>query len=284
MGSWAQEVNNTAANMIDLRIKKLILPKLLKYHSPCIGNQFMRYFLFIDESGDHGLHLINPDFPVFLLGGVLVSETEYGMIDSMVKKIKTKYWKDKKVIFHSRDIRKCEKEFQILFDSTLKSEFYNDLNTVIARNDYTIIASGINKQSYINKFGRLSGDVYELALSFIIERAVFFLDDIATPNKELFVVIERRGKNEDKKLEEHFQRLLSRGTGYVSSNRLVEYNFKIKFRRKNEDVNGLQLADLIAYPLARYVIDPNRANPAFDVFASKIYSKSGKRYGLKVFP
>jgi hypothetical protein len=50
------------------------------------------------------------------------------------------------------------------------------------------------------------------------------------------------------------------------------------------DVNGLQLSDLIAYPVARHVLDPIRANPAFDVLVGKFYSKGGKRYGLKVFP
>jgi hypothetical protein len=33
-------------------------------------------FLFIDESGDHGLTRIDTDFPVFLLCGVLVDEGE----------------------------------------------------------------------------------------------------------------------------------------------------------------------------------------------------------------
>ena len=29
--------------------------------------------LFLDESGDHNLTAINPDYPVFVLGGVLVN-------------------------------------------------------------------------------------------------------------------------------------------------------------------------------------------------------------------
>jgi hypothetical protein len=44
------------------------------------------------------------------------------------------------------------------------------------------------------------------------------------------------------------------------------------------------MADLLAYPIARYVMEPKRANPAFDVLESKIYKKNGKRYGLKNFP
>ena len=97
-------------------------------------------------------------------------------------------------------------------------------------------------------------------------------------------MIEQRGKREDARLHEHFQRLCSRGTGYVSPERIQSYCQNIAFKSKSDDVNGIQLADLIAYPVARYVLDPKRANPAFDVLEPKIYAKKGQRYGLKVFP
>jgi hypothetical protein len=242
------------------------------------------YYLFIDESGDHGLTTLNPDFPVFLLCGVLLAEPDYFAIRDEFNRIKGDFWKNKQVIFHSRDIRKCEKEFQILFDMELKAAFYQQLNACIENGNYTVIASAIQKDNYIKKFGRLSNDVYELALSFMIERSVFYLDDINLPGKNLQIVIEKRGKKEDKKLDEHFQRLVSRGTGYVDAQRLRDINLNIHFRNKKENINGLQLADLVAYPTARYVIDPKRANPAFDIVAPKIYSKNGKRYGLKIFP
>lgn len=166
----------------------------------------------------------------------------------------------------------------------LKAAFYHQLNACIANGKYTVIVSAIQKDNYIKKFGRLSNDVYELALSFMIERSVFYLDDINQPNKDLHIIIEKRGKKEDKKLDEHFQRLMSRGTGYVSAQRLEDIHLNIHFKNKKENINGLQLADLIAYPTARYVIDSKRANPAFDIVAPKIYSKNGKRYGLKIFP
>ena len=44
------------------------------------------------------------------------------------------------------------------------------------------------------------------------------------------------------------------------------------------------LADLIAYPIARYILEPDRINPSFEAFKNKFYEKAGKRYGLKIFP
>ncbi len=158
------------------------------------------------------------------------------------------------------------------------------INHCITNSNFKIISSSIQKEIYIKQYGKLSNDVYELALSFVIERAVFYLDSLGDFQKKVEIVIEKRGKKEDKKLEEHFQRLLSRGTGYVSPERLMNLELKILFKDKKENINGLQLADLLAYPIARYVMEPKRANPAFDILKDKFYSKGGKRYGLKLFP
>jgi hypothetical protein len=249
-----------------------------------VENKPKKYYLFIDESGDHGLVQLDPTFPVFLLCGLITSEENYFQINQRLNNFKQYFWADKKVILHSRDIRKCEKEFQILFDLELKKEFYNQLNNIISTSIYRILSSSIDKEKYIKKYGKLSNDVYELALSFIIERAIFSLDEISNHEKKLEIIIEKRGKKEDRTLAEHFQRLISRGTSFVSSERLQAVDLKISFRDKKENINGLQLADLLAYPLARYVIDPKRANPSFDILESKIYRKGNKRYGLKIFP
>ncbi|MBM6498393.1 DUF3800 domain-containing protein [Flavobacterium macrobrachii] len=249
-----------------------------------MANEIKKYYLFIDESGDHGLVNLDPDFPVFLLCGLLMSDDNYETTRNNINVLKRKFWANKEVILHSRDIRKCNKEFQILFDNEIKQQFYLDLNAIIKDSKYRILASAINKVKYIKMYGKLSNDVYELALSFIIERAIFCLDEVTNTEKLLEIVIEKRGKKEDKKLEEHFQRLLSRGTGYVSAERLKEVRIKIVFKDKKENINGLQLTDLVAYPIARYVIEPKRANPAFDVLCNKIYHKNGLRYGLKRFP
>lgn len=244
----------------------------------------MQYQLYLDESGDHGLTTLNHDFPVFLLCGVLVSEIEYIRLRDALNNIKSKFWGQKEVIFHSRDIRKCDKEFSILFNLETKKDFYERLNMVVTDVDYTVISSAIQKDKYIRNFGLLSNDVYELALSFIIERSIFFLDSIKECEKELKIIIEKRGIKEDKKLDEHFQRLLARGTAFVSAERLKKYNITISFKSKRENINGLQLADLIAYPLARHVIEPKRANPSFDLIQPKIYNKNGRQYGLKIYP
>lgn len=240
-------------------------------------------YLFIDESGDHGLTMVDLDFPVFLLSGVLIIEEDYETIRQSINTLKHSIWGNKEVIFHSRDIRKCEKEFQKLFDLELKAKFYEELNKIIANSPYTIIASAIQKDRFIEQFGKLQDDVYEVALSFVIEQAVMALKKSETDNA-LSIVIEKRGRKEDKQLDDHFQRLLGKGTGKLTAEEIAEHHPTFTFKNKKENINGLQLADLVAYPIARYVIEPNRANPSFEVLEPKIYRTDGGLDGLRIYP
>lgn len=243
----------------------------------------MKYYLFLDESGDHGLKKIDKSFPIFLLCGILISEENYEKIKDEINQIKVKFWQNKNVIFHSRDIRKCNNEYAILFDLETKKKFYNSINNLVERPLYKIIASSIDKERFIKKYGKLENDVYEISLSFILERTIFCLDSFGNC-QELEIIIEKRGKKEDTKLGEHIQKVRQRGTYFVDSTRFSKYGFKAKFSWKNENINGLQLSDLIAYPIARYILNPQGVNLAFDKFKNNFYKKSGKIYGLKKFP
>lgn len=244
----------------------------------------MNYYLFLDESGDHGLKNIDKSFPVFVLCGVIFSEADYQNLRNDFNTIKHTFWGDHKVIFHSRDIRKCEKEFKILLDNNVKSKFYKKLDKIISESTYSVISSAIDKERYIKKYGKLRNDVYEIALSFIIERVVFYLDSHTNHVNKLFLIIEKRGKKEDARLKQHVETLLQLGTYYVTPERLKAYQIKVEFRDKKQNINGLQMSDLIAYPIARYCMDKKRANPAFEIIRPKIYSKGNKLYGLKIFP
>jgi hypothetical protein len=242
----------------------------------------MKYYLFIDESGDHGLANIDPDFSVFVLCGVIFSESEYQIFRERVNKLKVELWGSIGVIFHSRDIRKHEKEFQIFFDMEKKRIFYDQINSIIAESGYSIIASAIQKEEFIKKYGKLS-NVYSISLSFILERTIFFLDR-APDASELEIIVEKRGRAEDLVLSQHYNDIHSIGTYYVTPERIQFYKTKLKFTSKKENINGLQLADLAAYPIARHIIEPERVNLAYDILVRKFYEDDGDRHGLKIYP
>jgi len=49
---------------------------------------------------------------------------------------------------------------------------------------------------------------------------------------------------------------------------------------------GMQIADLVAYPIGRWVLDNNKENKPFEFIKQKLHSKNNifLNYGLKVFP
>ena len=87
----------------------------------------MKYYLFLDECGDQNLANFEPTFPLFTLCGIIISEKSYKIMENKVLALKQKFWKNYDIILHSRDIRKYEKGFQILFDAEIKKSFYEDI-------------------------------------------------------------------------------------------------------------------------------------------------------------
>jgi len=243
----------------------------------------MKYYLFLDECGDQNLANFDPSFPVFTLCGILISENDYNTMGVKIIEMKKKYWKEKKVILHSRNIRKCEKGFEILFDLDIKRSFYEDINFIMKDSIYTIVSCSILKEPYIRKYGRL-GDVYGLSLSYIIERTIFFLDGLNKHGIELYTYAEKRGKKEDTALLNYYNEVLDRGTYFVKPLRIKTYFKSFEFKDKKENIIGLQIADLAAYPITRHVLDECSVNNAFDIIEPKIYIQKGKRHGLKIFP
>lgn len=62
--------------------------------------------------------------------------------------------------------------------------------------------------------------------------------------------------------------------------------FRLELADKRTNCSGLQLADLLARPIGRKIMDPKTPNRAFDILYGKFYQSGGQveGRGLKVFP
>ena len=241
------------------------------------------YVLYLDECGDQNLSSFDPQFPIFTLCGVVVSEEQDNLLADRINSLKMDIWNNTNIILHSRDIRKCQNGFEVLFDLEVKKRFLESVNAILGDDIYIIICCAILKEPYIRQYGKLN-DVYGLSLSYIMERVVFYLDSVGKDNIELRTVIERRGKKEDKSLLNYYNQLLDRGTYWVNGERMRKYFKRFDMRWKSENIVGLQVADLVAYPITRHVLNPNGVNLAYDILKKNIYQVDGKMYGMKIFP
>ena len=246
--------------------------------------KFSDYIVYVDESGDPNLTSVNSDFPVFALVFCLISKNDYTeRIVPDVQKFKFCYWGHDMTILHEHAIRKEKDDFTFLMThSNLRKEFLDDLNRIINNSPIQIITSIINKKELCKRYSH-PYNPYELALLFCLERLFDFLISNGQEGKQIHVIFERRGKKEDSSLELEFRRICDRNE-YLYHSAYQRRDFtRIKFEPcfvpKSINSTGLQLADLMAHPIAIKTIRPNQNNRAFDIIQPKLWE--GK---IKVFP
>ena len=245
----------------------------------------MNYTLFLDESGTNYIQNINKEYPYCTLCGIFCNDYDYSQIDEKMKLLKRYFWKTDNIILRSYEIRRHLGAFKIFNNDKIKNEFYSKMNDIVFQENYKIICVVIDKEKYnLTKFRNI--DPYHISLKFLLERNVFILDDEIEIDRNLNFIIEKRNNKENESVRAHLLTLLNEGTGFVTSSRIKSYNFFYEFRHKKDNINGLQLADLIAYPITISILEPKRFNPVYDLIKNKFYAKNGNPigWGLKVFP
>lgn len=213
------------------------------------------------------------------------SDKIFKKIVEEINKFKIEFFKTTEVILHSRDIRKCEGSFQILFDLEIKKKFYEKLNVIISNSQFKIISVAIDKKKHIEKYGKVAGNPYIICLSYILERLVFCTDENKPSTVE--TTIEKRGKKEDNQLLSYYNKVVDRGTFHVSPDRFKNRFSNFSMLLKKDNCVGLQVADLCAYPLARHILNSKEPYIPYQIIENKLYkSKGGKveGFGMKVFP
>ena len=244
--------------------------------------------LFLDESGDHSLIKIDSQFPVFCLAGCIFDEIQYQReSNAKIDAFKIRYFNDSNIVLHSREIRKCVPPFNILLNKNTKQSFYTDLNSLMANLPYTTLASVILKEKLKNQYHD-PANPYSLSLQFIMERFLYFLEE---NNDVGYISVESRDPKANTDLLNTFTDIINNGSASdahrVPAERFQRKIQKMIFVTKQQNENGHQVADLVAYPIAKYGFDPKKENPAFEVIKPKFHkSDTGKifGYGLKIFP
>lgn len=237
------------------------------------------HIVYVDESGDHSLTSVNPEYPVFVLAFCVFSKAEYSsVVTSMVTNFKFKYFGHDQVVLHERDIRQKTGPFRILNNQSLNQRFLEDLSSLMRDVPFTLIAAVVNKLLLSHHYSNPESP-YDLALTFCMERLQMHL----RPKAPVPIVVESRGKKEDAELELVFRRVCD-GANHLNE-RLPHLD--IVFASKQTNAPGLQVADLVARPIGRHVMQPEQPNQAWDILNPKFRrDKKGKvdGWGLKCFP
>lgn len=254
---------------------------------PLPSSPYSNYIVYVDESGDHGLVNIDDNYPVFVLAFCVFHKRYYSeKVVPALEKFKFNHFGHDHVILHEHEIRKEKGEFTFFRDRKHKSQFINELTSIIDESNFILISCVIDKTALRNKNGTVSNP-YHLALGFCLETLYEFLQEKKQDQKTTHVVVECRGDKEDKELELEFRRICD-GENQLSAT----LPFNIVFANKMANSSGLQLADLVARPIGLSVIRPTQPNRAYEILKRKFYCEGGREkvgkdfenWGLKVFP
>ncbi len=241
-----------------------------------------RFIGFLDECGDHSLLKIDTDFPLFVLALVVMERESYSKhVIPTLGEFKLRYWNHEGINLHSREIRKALGPFAFLQIPTIRPAFIEELGRIMKALPYTLFVTGIRKQQHKERYGQDAESPYDLVLKFTLERVVHFLE--GQGEKALPVVAESRGKIENADLERVFFRIMNQGTYYRPKEQFKKLDCPLVFRSKMDNIVGIQIADLCAYPCARHVLAPGKPNMAFEAIHGHLYRREGV-FGMKVFP
>jgi hypothetical protein len=246
-------------------------------------NQFSDYIIYVDESGDHSLSTINLEFPLFVLTFCIFQKSEYvAKVVPALQQLKFKHFGHDMVVMHEREIRKASGPFAFLTDTPRRNAFMGDLNTLVEQAPFHLVAAVIRKAALAKK-SSAAENLYHLALRLGLECVDGFLREHGHHQAPTHIVFEARGKKEDDELELEFRRLCD-----GANHRSERLNFQIIIADKQINSTGLQLADLTARPIGRYVHIPTQPNRAYEIIKKKLYCcpRTGQTdgFGLKCFP
>jgi len=240
--------------------------------------------LFLDESGDHNLSVIDQQYPLFVLGGIIVDK-EYaeGELERELRAFKRDIFGREDIILHTADITRNRLGFERMIEPVFRGAFYQKLNAVMRRLEYQAVACVIRKDEHLRAYGVAALDPYLLSLDVLVERFCLEIGDVAGGGA---IIAERRGPTLDHQLELAWLNLKVQGTRFLQAKAIERRIFGLNLRDKTDNVAGLQLADLVVTPVGRYVLGKT-IKEDFNIVKSKFRrSRDGKieGYGLVVLP
>ncbi|MDX2284141.1 MAG: DUF3800 domain-containing protein [Bacteroidia bacterium] len=259
----------------------------------------MKYRIYIDEVGNNDLGSSNdPNHRFLCLTGV-VFDLEYvkSTLTPDIEAIKARYFDshpDDPVIFHRKEMVNKKYPFKTLSDPAVEQLFNLDFIALLKKWKFKTITVLIDKLEHHNRYTTWRHDPYHYCMAVIFERYHLRLKELG---KEGDMMFESRGGKEDMRLKEAYRNIFKSGTDYIKPEDIDETltSKELKIKPKSANIAGLQLADLLAYPLYRYALQffdlktdkRNTFNEQIiDAIKPKIYKKGNRieGYGLKLLP
>lgn len=206
--------------------------------------------LFLDESGDHSLTKIDPQYPVFVLGGVIMDK-DYakGEATERVRNFKQRMLGSEEAVLHTADITRNKNGFERMKESAFREGFLRELNALMDGLEYKVVACAVRKTEHLAKYDVSALDPYFLSLEVLVERFCFEIG----PHGKGWIIAESRNPTLDNQLEVAWLNLKIQGTKFIPAHEITKRIEGLILRDKSHRIAGLELADLVVTPIGRFV-------------------------------
>jgi len=221
--------------------------------------------MYVDEVGNADLKASSdPNHRYLSLTGV-VMDLDYvdRVVSPELEALKRRYFKahvDEPLILHRKELINRKYPFQALRDPGVEAAFNADLLALLGRLHYKVITAVIDKLEHCQRDLAWQHHPYHYCQEILVERYVSSMEAVGKMGD---VLAESRGTRPDKELKTAYQSIYMHGTSWIEKEvfqrRLTSKELKVK--RKADNVAGLQLADLIAYPSFKATLAHRRKEP-----------------------
>ena len=206
--------------------------------------------LFLDESGSHNLAVVDPQYPLFVLGGVILEQSYLEeVVQPELVAFKRELFGSESLVLHTADLTRNRRGFERLKDAAFREHFYRELNALMSRLEYQVVACAVRKEEHLKRYGVSALDPYVLSLGVVLEQFCFEVEEGGGT-----VILEARGHPLDRQLELAWENLKVQGTKHLRGAELARRVSSFELHDKAENLAGLQLADLVVTPIGRHVL------------------------------
>ena len=223
----------------------------------------MNYRIYIDESGDHSYSRLDiPDRRYLGLTAVVMRKGDYdpsviqGLED--LKRRHLRYDADNPPVLVRKQIMERRSFFSVLADPVVRREWDDDVIRFLSNCPMQVFSVVLDKQAHVDDGGSTLANPYGYCLASVLVRICSWLSGHGDGGAD--VVLESRGEVEDKVQAGEYHRLRRVGTSSSTAEEIRHalHGESLLFRRKEHNVAGLQIADLLAAEQKALTIQEHR--------------------------
>lgn len=245
-----------------------------------------RYRLYIDESGDHAYSKLSELSHRYLglLGIWLQQPDAYTTFADALEEFKRSIFgprPDDPINLHRSDIINRRGSFALLQDSAIRTRFDTGLLNLVEQAQFKMVCVVIDKRAQRRGYTQ-PWHPYHFSLAAMLDRYSGWLNYSKAKGD---VMAESRNRAEDMSLKEAYKQVYEEAIFSmfdIAFHQRALTSKKLKLKKKEKNIAGLQLADILANPIKRHCLATKGLAPPIESgFVKELESTAIRKFNIR---